>query len=96
MFTNPIDMTARRKTDELLGESYKVVKEVRDNLDTIRAVYLEKDKITSYAESLQIIVQALKDERDGLFIGHDMGTVGKEDVEVTFTGDNLFLQLLVI
>jgi hypothetical protein len=88
MFTNPIDMTARRKTDELLGESYKVVKEVRDNLDTIRAVYLEKDKITSYAESLQIIVQALKDERDGLFIGHDMGTVGKEDVEVTFTGDN--------
>lgn len=88
MFTNPIDMTARRKTDELLGESYKVVKEVRDNLDTIRAVYLEKDKITSYAESLQIIVQALKDDRDGLFIGHDMGTVGKEDVEVTFTGDN--------
>lgn len=88
MFTNPIDITARRKTDELLGESYKVVKEVRDNLATIKAVYLEKDKITSYAESLQVLVQALKDKKDGLFIGHDMGTVGEEDVEVTFTGDN--------
>lgn len=88
MFTNPIDITARRKTDELLGESYKVVKEVRDNLATIKAVYLEKDKITSYAESLQALVQALQDKRDGLFIGHDMGTVGEEDLEVTFTGDN--------
>lgn len=88
MFTNPIDITARRKTNELLGESYKVVKEVRDNLATIKAVYLEKDKITSYAESLQVLVQALKNKKDGLFIGHDMGTVGEEDVEVTFTGDN--------
>ena len=88
MFTNPIDITARRKTDELLGESYKVVKEVRDNLATIKAVYLDKDKITSYAESLQILVQTLRDKKDGLFIGHDMGTVGEEDVEVTFTGDN--------
>ena len=88
MFTNPIDITARRKTDELLGESYKVVKEVRDNLATIKAVYLEKDKITSYAESLQVLVQTLRDKKDGLFIGHDMGTVGEEDVEVTFTGDN--------
>ena len=88
MFTNPIDITARRKTDELLGESYKVVKEVRDNLATIKAVYLEKDKITSYAESLQVLVQAIKDKKEGLFIGHDMGTVGEEDVEVTFTGDN--------
>jgi hypothetical protein len=88
VFTNPIDITARRKTDELLGESYKVVKEVRDNLATIKSVYLEKDKITSYAESLQALVQALKDKRDGLFIGHDMGTVGEEDLEVTFTGDN--------
>ena len=88
MFTNPIDITARRKTDELLGESYKIVKEVRDNLATIKAVYLDKDKITSYAESLQILVQTLRDKKDGLFIGHDMGTVGEEDVEVTFTGDN--------
>ena len=88
MFTNPIDITARRKTNELVGESYKVVKEVRDNLATIKAVYLEKDKITSYAESLQILVQALKNKKEGLFIGHDMGTVGEEDVEVTFTGDN--------
>ena len=88
MFTNPIDITARRKTDELLGKSYKIVKEVRDNLSTIKAIYLEKDKITSYAESLQVLVQTLKDKKDGLFIGHDMGTVGKEDVEVTFTGDN--------
>lgn len=88
MFTNPIDITARRKTDELLGESYKVVKEVRDNLATIKAVYLEKDKITSYAESLQVLIQALKNKKEGLFIGHDMGTVGEEDVEVTFTGDN--------
>ena len=88
MFTNPIDITARRKTDELLGESYKVVKEVRDNLATIKAVYLEKDKITSYAESLQVLVQALKNRKEGLFIGHDMGTVGEEDAEVTFTGDN--------
>ena len=88
MFTNPIDITARRKTNELLGESYKVVKEVRDNLATIKAVYLEKDKITSYAESLQVLVQALKSKKEGLFIGHDMGTVGEEDAEVTFTGDN--------
>lgn len=88
MFTNPIDVTARRKTDELLGESYKVVKEVRDNLATIKAIYLEKDKITSYAESLQVLKQALENKKDGLFIGHDMGTVGEEDVEVTFTGDN--------
>lgn len=88
MFTNPIDITARRKTDELLGESYKVVKEVRDNLATIKAIYLEKDKITSYAESLQVLKQALENKKDGLFIGHDMGTVGEEDVEVTFTGDN--------
>lgn len=88
MFTNPIDITARRKTDELLGESYKIVKEVRDNLATIKAIYLEKDKITSYAESLQVLVQTLENKKDGLFIGHDMGTVGKEDVEVTFTGDN--------
>ena len=88
MFTNPIDITARRKTDELLGESYKVVKEVRDNLATIKAVYFEKDKITSYAESLQVLIQALKNKKEGLFIGHDMGTVGEEDVEVTFTGDN--------
>lgn len=88
MFTNPIDITARRKTDELLGESYKIVKEVRDNLATIKAIYLEKDKITSYAESLQVLVQALENKKDGLFIGHDMGTVGEEDVEVTFTGDN--------
>ena len=88
MFTNPIDITARRKTNELLGESYKVVKEVRDNLATIKAVYLEKDKITSYAESLQVLVQALKNRKEGLFIGHDMGTVGEEDAEVTFTGDN--------
>lgn len=88
MFTNPIDITARRKTDELLGESYKIVKEVRDNLDTIKAIYLEKDKITSYAESLQVLKQALENKKDGLFIGHDMGTVGEEDVEVTFTGDN--------
>ena len=88
MFTNPIDITARRKTDELLGESYKVVKEVRDNLATIKAVYLEKDKITSYAESLQVLIQALKNRKEGLFIGHDMGTVGEEDAEVTFTGDN--------
>lgn len=88
MFTNPIDITARRKTDELLGESYKIVKEVRDNLSTIKAIYLEKDKITSYAESLQVLKQALENKKDGLFIGHDMGTVGKEDVEVTFTGDN--------
>lgn len=88
MFTNPIDITARRKTNELLGESYKVVKEVRDNLATIKAVYLEKDKITSYAESLQILIQALKNRKEGLFIGHDMGTVGEEDAEVTFTGDN--------
>ena len=88
MFTNPIDITARRKTDELLGESYKVVKEVRDNLATIKAVYLEKDKITSYAESLQVLIQALKNKKEGLFIGHDMGTVGEEDAEVTFTGDN--------
>ena len=88
MFTNPIDITARRKTDELLGESYRVVKEVRDNLATIKAVYLEKDKITSYAESLQVLVQALKSKKEGLFIGHDMGTVGEEDAEVTFTGDN--------
>ena len=88
MFTNPIDITARRKTNELLGESYKVVKEVRDNLATIKAVYLEKDKITSYAESLQVLVQALKNKKEGLFIGHDMGTVGEEDAEVTFTGDN--------
>lgn len=88
MFTNPIDITARRKTDELLGESYKVVKEVRDNLATIKAIYFEKDKITSYAESLQVLKQALENKKDGLFIGHDMGTVGKEDVEVTFTGDN--------
>lgn len=88
MFTNPIDITARRKTNELLGESYKVVKEVRDNLATIKAVYLDKDKITSYAESLQVLVQALKNRKEGLFIGHDMGTVGEEDAEVTFTGDN--------
>lgn len=88
MFTNPIDITARRKTDELLGESYKIVKEVRDNLSTIKAIYLEKDKITSYAESLQVLKQALENKKDGLFIGHDMGTVGEEDVEVTFTGDN--------
>lgn len=88
MFTNPIDITARRKTNELLGESYKVVKEVRDNLATIKAVYLEKDKITSYAESLQVLIQALKSKKEGLFIGHDMGTVGEEDAEVTFTGDN--------
>ena len=88
MFTNPIDITARRKTDELLGGSYKVVKEVRDNLATIKAIYLEKDKITSYAESLQVLKQALENKKDGLFIGHDMGTVGEEDVEVTFTGDN--------
>ena len=88
MFTNPIDITARRKTDELLGESYKVVKEVRDNLATIKAVYLEKDKITSYAESLQVLIQALKNKKEGLCIGHDMGTVGEEDAEVTFTGDN--------
>lgn len=88
MFTNPIDITARRKTDELLGESYKIVKEVRDNLTTIKAIYLEKDKITSYAESLQVLKQALENKKDGLFIGHDMGTVGEEDVEVTFTGDN--------
>ena len=88
MFTNPIDITARRKTDELLGESYKIVKEVRDNLATIKAIYLEKDKITSYAESLQVLKQALENKKDGLFIGHDMGTVGVEDVEVTFTGDN--------
>lgn len=88
MFTNPIDVTARRKTDELLGESYKIVKEVRDNLSTIKAIYLEKDKITSYAESLQVLKQALENKKDGLFIGHDMGTVGEEDVEVTFTGDN--------
>lgn len=88
MFTNPIDVTARRKTNELLGESYKVVKEVRDNLATIKAIYLEKDKITSYAESLQVLKQALENKKDGLFIGHDMGTVGEEDVEVTFTGDN--------
>ena len=88
MFTNPIDITARRKTDELLGESYKIVKEVRDNLSTIKAIYLEKDKITSYAESLQVLKQALENKKDGLFIGHDMGTVGVEDVEVTFTGDN--------
>lgn len=88
MFTNPIDITARRKTNELLGESYKVVKEVRDNLATIKAIYLEKDKITSYAESLQVLKQALENKKDGLFIGHDMGTVGEEDVEVTFTGDN--------
>lgn len=88
MFTNPIDITARRKTDELLGESYKIVKEVRDNLSTIKAIYLEKDKITSYAESLQVLKQALENKKDGLFIGHDMGTVGKEDVEVTFIGDN--------
>lgn len=88
MFTNPIDITARRKTDELLGESYKIVKEVRDNLSTIKAIYLEKDKITSYAESLQVLKQALENKKNGLFIGHDMGTVGVEDVEVTFTGDN--------
>lgn len=88
MFTNPIDITARRKTNELLGESYKIVKEVRDNLSTIKAIYLEKDKITSYAESLQVLKQALENKKDGLFIGHDMGTVGEEDVEVTFTGDN--------
>lgn len=88
MFTNPIDITARRKTDELLGESYKIVKEVRDNLSTIKAIYLERDKITSYAESLQVLKQALENKKDGLFIGHDMGTVGEEDVEVTFTGDN--------
>ena len=88
MFTNPIDITARRKTNELLGESYKVVKEVRDNLATIKAIYFEKDKITSYAESLQVLVQALKNKKEGLFIGHDMGTVGEEDAEVTFTGDN--------
>lgn len=88
MFTNPIDITARRKTNELLGESYKIVKEVRDNLATIKAIYLEKDKITSYAESLQVLVQTLENKKDGLFIGHDMGTVGEEDVEVTFTGDN--------
>lgn len=88
MFTNPIDITARRKTNELLGESYKIVKEVRDNLATIKAIYLEKDKITSYAESLQVLKQALENKKDGLFIGHDMGTVGEEDVEVTFTGDN--------
>lgn len=88
MFTNPIDITARRKTDELLGKSYKIVKEVRDNLSTIKAIYLEKDKITSYAESLQVLKQALENKKDGLFIGHDMGTVGEEDVEVTFTGDN--------
>ena len=88
MFTNPIDITARRKTNELLGESYKVVKEVRDNLATIKAIYFEKDKITSYAESLQVLIQALKNKKEGLFIGHDMGTVGEEDAEVTFTGDN--------
>ena len=76
--------------DRLLGKAYLTIKEVHDNLpDIVKAIAVSEDskELTASIDKLSEVLKGF-DTSAGMFLGHDLGTVGEPVDSNTFVGEN--------
>ena len=76
--------------DRLLGKAYLTIKEVHDNLpDIVKAIAVSEDskELTASIDKLSEVLKGFNASA-GMFLGHDLGTVGEPVDSNTFVGEN--------
>lgn len=76
--------------DRLLGKAYLTVKEVHDNLESIKnatSITEDNKEVAQVLDKLNTELESFE-QKAGAFIGHDLGEVGVKDDPNSFIGDN--------